>query len=412
MDDYKYLRQLEAIDPTNAFIRYIIERVIDDNYRGIQCSQHNRLTFDYFSKLIEAIYLVAQDKVFDIHIGDDKGVLQPQANKYYEVVCEINNSVGKGTINSVKKNTFPDIARMGFLNRYDKNGNKVVESGDRQGIYSVGLSEMGIRFANASIFGKIKLFTDGIDILTQNTASQLVELLYLNDYGIDNLTILEFMYIFSDDRPRVSYNDKLYYLLEYRKLSPLQKSKVDECLKNFCNPENRRYLHNKLPLRDYNNWKNESLQIFGLLGNSTYFKVDHDKLILNTGNYGIFDEQTVRKAQAKNEYFKLHNVPRNCNFELHHIVPFSTAQNKSDTVLIDNYKNLIYLSNSKHKEFTIANSKNIILNYKTDNSQMIFLDFDNGFILVDTSTDALLNPTLLPEIKRHNELLIRKFYYK
>lgn len=412
MEDYKYLRQLENIAPENAFIKYITERVTDDDYRGIQCSQHNRLTFNYFRKLVEAIYNIADDEVFAIHVGDDNGTLQPSAKKYYEVVEAIKNAVGKGTINSVKKNTFPDIARMGFLDRYDKHGKKITEGASRQPVHSVGLSNLGTRFATASAFEKIKLFTDGVDILTKNAASELVELLYLNDYGIDSIDILEFMYIISDDRYGVSFHDKLNLLLEYRRLTSTQKISVDTCLKNYCNPENRRGYDNKTLLRDYSNWKNESLQIYGLLANSTYFKVENNKLILNTGNYGLFDENTVRSEKAKREYFRFHSVSKNDEYELHHIVPFSKAENKSDAVLIDNYKNLIYLKSSKHSEFTVAKNQNVILKYNQGNPRLLFLDFNDGYILVDVTEDALFSLNLLPAIKEHNETLLRKFYHQ
>ena len=78
--------------------------------------------------------------------------------------------------------------------------------------------------------------------------------------------------------------------------------------------------------------KNESQQIYGLLANSTYFKVEGTELILNTGNYGLFNAQANRGAKAKADYFKNHNVNKTVGYDLHHIVPFAKAQNKSDAV--------------------------------------------------------------------------------
>ncbi len=411
MEDYKYLRELESISNNNTFLQYISERVSSNDYRGIQCSQHNRLTFDYFSKLVSIIYSAAGDRTFGIHIGDDTGKKQPQAEVYYKIVSNIRKAVGKGTINSVKKNTFPDMARMGFLDRYDKFGAKITEGSSKSAIYSVGLSESGIKFAKAAAFEKIKLFTDGVDILTKNAASELVELLYLNDYGIDRIGILEFMYIFSDDREKITANDKLRLLLDYRRLSSSQKDKVDDCLKMFCNPENRKSFKNKTLLRDYNNWKNESQQIYGLLSNSTYFKVENNCLILNTGNYGLFDTRTNRGTKAKTDYFKEHNVLKSGGYELHHIVPFSKAQNKNDAAFIDDYKNLICLSDEKHEEFTASGSKNVIMKYTQDSQNILFMDFDDKIILVDINKDALFAPSLLPVVKEYNQMLLQKFYY-
>ncbi len=411
MEDYKYLREIENISATNSFVKYIADRIASNDYRGMQCSQHNRLTFDYFSNLVSVIYDVAGNSIFDIHIGDDKGEKQPQAYTYYEVVDRIKSVVGKGTINSVKKNTFPDIARMGFLNRYDKDGDKIIEGTSRAGVYSVGLSELGVKFAQATAFEKIKLFTDGVDILTKNAASELVELLYLNDYGIDTIDILEFMYILSDDRKGITSNDKLRLLLDYRRLTSAEKEKLDEYLKAFCNPQNRRDFDNKTLLRDYGNWKNESQQIYGLLANSTYFKVEGTKLILNTGNYGLFNAQANRGAKAKADYFKNHNVIKTAGYDLHHIVPFAKAQNKSDAVFVDDFKNLIYLNDEKHSEFTVSGSKNVILKYTQNNPNVLFMDFNDSFILVDITKDALFSPSLLPLVKEYNAQLLKKFYY-
>lgn len=115
MEDYKYLREIETLANGNGFIGYIIERVLDENYRGYQCSQHNRLTFKYFCCVIDAIYGNAENEIFNIHTGDDKGLLQSDAAMYYRIVEAVKAKTGKGTINSIKKNTFPDIARMGFF---------------------------------------------------------------------------------------------------------------------------------------------------------------------------------------------------------------------------------------------------------------------------------------------------------
>lgn len=412
LEDFNYLHKIVQLCPDNEFINYIVDRVAQDKYRGIQCSQHNRLTFEYFESLLKVIYEIAGDSVFCIHVGDDNGKRQPLANIYYKIVDETNKISGKGTVNSIKKNTFPDIARMGFLNRYDKNNILINEalSLKRYSVYSVGLSQMGIQYVNADPFTKIKLFTSGVEKLTKNTASELVELMYFNDYGIDCIDILEYMYIFSDDRCDISFNDKLRYLIAYRQLPEELRQKVTFYLRQFCNPNNRKSKKNKTLLRDYNNWKNESQQIFSLLGHSTYFKVENNKIILNTGNYGLFDPNAKRGEKSKKDYFTNHCVKRNKGYELHHIVPFSMAKSKNDALYIDDFKNLIYLKSQKHAEFTKSCNKNVILKY-SDNKNIIFLDFDDSFIMVDLLTDALFSPKLLPIVKEYNNKLLKKFYY-
>ena len=96
---------------------------------------------------------------------------------------------------------------------------------------------------------------------------------------------------------------------------------------------------------------------------------------------------------------------------MHHIVPFSKAQNKSDAVFVDDIKNLIYLKDKKHDEFTITGSKHLILKYTQNSPNILFMDFEDSFILVDITKDALFSESLLPTVKEYNQMLLRKFYY-
>ncbi len=418
MTNYDILRKIESVYPHNHFIDYIINRIQDDNYRGIQCSQHNRLTYDYFRALIEIIYKSVGDKMFCIHVGDDKGVRQPQAAGYYTIVNNIKNVVGKGTINSVKKNTFPDLARAGFLERFDKNEMRITETftiGEekiartRSNIYKVRLSNLGIRFAQASSeFERRKYYTDAVDTLTKNAATDLVELLS-TDERVESVSIEEFMYIFSDDRENVRYNDKLMYLSDYRKLSEEQKNQVDLLLKEYCNPE--RNTGDKTNSRDYHNWKNESQQIFNLLSNSTYFKVINGNLLLNNGEYGLFLQPAQRGQRPRDRYFKYHNVSKKTDYELHHIIPFKKANTQRDARYIDDERNLIYLSSSKHAEFTSTHNINIRASFKEPVISFLRLNDIDGIINVDLSKkDALVSNAKIAEMVEYNKKLLNVFY--
>lgn len=414
MEDYRYLDSLRDISPQNDFIRYIIQRVNSNDYRGVQCSQHNRLTFGYFKAVIDAIYAAAGEERFAIHVGDDNGIRQPAAKMYYGVVEEIDRHAGKGTINSVKKNTFPDIARMGFLERFGRDtAHPVSELGKRRHVFSVRLSPLGLKFARAKTpFEQLRRFTDGVDRLTQSAASELADLFWDNDFGINGLHILEFMYILSDDRAGISFHDKLRMLLSYRALTEAQRADVHACLRAYCNPDNRRSYNYKPLLRDYSNWKNEAQQIYGLLGYTVFFHVVNDTLVPNTGEFGLFfDPNTRRSQKGKTEYFAQHGVEKRAGYELHHIVPFSKAQTKADALLVDDFKNFLYLSNQKHTEFSAAHTRHVILSHKADGSLLSLRDEGGDFITVAPDTDALFSPALLPQLKAYNEGLLRKFGY-
>ncbi|GEM_PF-948720 len=418
MTDYEILKAIDTTQQGNLFLGYIIDRIQDNNYRGIQCSQHNRLTYHYLKTLIQVVYEIAGEKSFAIHIGDDNGDRQPQAATYYKIVDAINKRTGKGTINSVKKNTFPDLARAGFLYRYNKNGEPITEkfsigenkiTQKRQNVYSVQLSPLGIKFATAETeFERRKYYTDLVDILTKNAATDLVELLSTDDQ-FDTISLYEFMYILSDDRNNIHYNDKLLYLTEYRRLTDAQRNRVTELLKAYCNPG--RNIGTKANARDYGNWKNESQQIFGLLSNSTYFKVNDEQLILNDGTYGLFTQKAERCQRPKTEYFKYHHITKQKGYELHHIIPFKKATTQKEAQWIDDERNLIYLSAQKHAEFTATQNVNICASYKEPN--LFFLQRDNieNIIKVDiTKEDALLSKDRIQDIIEYNKRLINKFY--
>jgi hypothetical protein len=412
MNDYEILRSITQIDRNNQFLEYIVNRIVGEDYRGYQCSQHNRLTYDYFKSVILSIYKIVGEEQFYIHVGDDEGERQIEAERYYNIVELIRNESGKGTINSIKKNTFPDIARMGFLCRYNRKNeliNDNIEGTKKSRVYSVQLSTMGIRFAKEKLeFNRRKWFTEGIDNITKNTSSELVELFSLDD-NISQIDILEYMYIMSDNRINVSFKDKIEYLFEYRKLTDVQKQKVTELLKKYCDPDKR---YSKIDKRDYGNWKNESQQIFGLLANTTYFKVLNNTLMLNDNkSYGLFAQVAKRKQSSKNEYYKHNGIKKQKGYELHHIIPFAKASNQKDAELIDDQRNLIYLEETKHSEFTNSNNVNICVSYNKPIISFLKVDDINEIINVNIENkEALLSEGLIPQMKEYNERLLRKFY--
>lgn len=75
-------------------------------------------------------------------------------------------------------------------------------------MYKIRLSSLGLKFAKSkTMFEKLKCYTDAINILTKDVATEMVELLS-TDYRFDYINILEFMYIISDNRIHVTYGDK------------------------------------------------------------------------------------------------------------------------------------------------------------------------------------------------------------
>ena len=115
--------------------------------------------------------------------------------------------------------------------------------------------------------------------------------------------------------------------------------------------------------------------------------------------------------KTKDEYFRYHNVKRDSNYELHHIIPFKRAVTQQDAQFIDDERNLIYLSAEKHAEFTATQNINIRASYTQPN--ILFLQLDNIEHIITVNLDqrdALLSADKITDIIGYNKLLLSKFY--
>ena len=125
----------------------------------------------------------------------------------------------------------------------------------------------------------------------------------------------------------------------------------------------------------------------------------------------MFVQSAKRRQKPKEEYFNYHGINKTPNYELHHIVPFKRANNQTDANFIDDKRNLIYLSSSKHAEFTSSQNKNIRTSYSAPNLLFLHIDNADGFIVVDlTKQEALISENRIQEVVDYNKKLLSKFY--
>ena len=400
-DPQDILKEILSIDENNRFLKYIVERIESDDYRGWHASQHNRLDLEIMQSIMQAIFDVVGRGGFVIPPGDLKDYLSEEdAYKnfpdYKEIVHKVAPKIGKGGFNSVKKNFFPDMDRMGFLKRSeDKRIGELTQNG-------VDLIK------DDSIFGRYKKFTDAIDKLLGSNASNLAETIHRSEYAHDAISIYEFMFIFSDTDES---QDKIEILDSYRSLGRAKQERVKDLIKKYANPRN--FEGNKTQKRDFNNWKNQAQQIFKLLKATVYFEVKgNDYFRLKGGDMGFF-ENTVSKRSTipKKEYFEFHNVEKRNKFELHHIIPISHARNIREARIIDNYRNLIYLHKSSHKKITRAGNKNVILNINP--TEATFSGFGEAKpIKAKNEVDALYTKeqNKINKVAKHNADLLQSIY--
>lgn len=398
------LSEITSVEEGNLFLQYIVRRLRSDEYRGWHVSQHNRYTMNDMEAIMRAIYRTVQTRAFAIPPGDygAGAVLPAMFADFAEILSRAKKVMGKATINSLKKNFFIDLDRMGFLNRMQiRVDNKLTWHGE--------LTSHAVEFLNVNndLVAKYKKFTDGIDKIFGNKISQLAELLSLSDYNHDAISIYEFMFILSDQSENL---DKIEILDSYRSLKQYQRENAISLIKQYADPT--KFAGDKTNKRDFHNWKNQAQQIMILLKATVYFEVEPNKYLrLNTGTTGFFEERPRRRAGPKRQYFAFHGIQKKAEFELHHIVPISLARNKTEAKVIDDHLNLIYIHRVKHKEISKRRNENVVLSIDPANATFSNFQKSNS-ITAKNKKDAFYSDDKkkVKKMASHNAGLLKSIF--
>ncbi len=260
------LKQIQAIDPSNRFINYIIDRLQSDNYRGWHVSQHNRYGLFEIQEIIQCIHDKVGVNSFAIPTGDPgKNVpLGSPHRDFQDILTNVVLKIGKGTTNTIKKNFFPDMGVMGLLKRdkvgrgWGKNGNLTPKA--------ITLMELKSNPRKAR-----KMFMRCLEQLFGARLPQLLQMLYFSKYCNDRIDVYELMFILSDSDEKI---DKIDLLNEYRRLDKNQKATAMMLIKGYANSNS--FKGNKIKKRDFGNWKNEAVQIIHLMKGIAYLEVEKD----------------------------------------------------------------------------------------------------------------------------------------
>ncbi len=370
------LNDILSIDPDSDFLKYIIKRLPSDNYRGWHISQQNRIDLEVVEHILDSIYEVADVNFFVIPPGDykdyksGKNILTSDFDQFQEIRRRINSRIGKGTFDSVRKNFFTDLVRMDFFERKDRKRYGRITTKGNNLIKSKHITE------------KYTIFTHGVDKLWGNKISELAETISLSDYRGDFISIYEFMFILSD----LESVDKISLIDSYRHLKKHQQQKVIQLIKEYADP---RKFEGKTAKRDFGNWKNQTQQMMGIMKATVYFEVLPNRgFKLNRGRSGIFPDIQKRSPVPKKEYFTYHKTEKNVTFELHHVVPVRFAKNKEEMKLIDDYRNLIYISRSKHKEISKKKEEHVVLGLNPE--EAIFSSFDKESVVKAENAESAI----------------------
>lgn len=382
----------------NKFLTYIQNRILKGDYRGVHISQHNRLPFDKVLKILTTINNIAGNNRFKIHVGDWNEAKQENCDIYYKIVDDLKKHLKQGTVNSLKKNIFPDLDVMGFLHRYTMNDDLALRY-RRNYIQFVELTDLAEKFINESKPRKqYKIYVEAVERLLEPILDELFYLLYKE---FESINVYEYMMIVSDETLKTE--SKIELIKAYRRLKKIQQIQIKQDIVKKFNEINKE-AQNKNEMRDFMNWYNESLQIFNLLNQTIYFKTFGKTTLMLGLSQEAFETLAKRSQKQKDKYFEWHNIQRNEEYQLHHIYPVSYFTTKKELSLIDDYRNLIYIKNTKHAEIPHDNNLFVKLDYR--NEKILLVNPINARDYIDITNDVLININNLPVVIDYNKKLL------
>ncbi|MBO6094543.1 restriction endonuclease subunit R [bacterium] len=249
------LDDLLNIDTSNNALKFLYKRILCEDYRGLQISQHNRYTQEEVKIMLQEFYNVANTDIMQIRTTD----LSKRPNessgeeKYSRYINAVHDRLNRVTQDSMRKNYFVDFHRMGFIERLKYNGDPVSKFG-RDSTKYVRLTNLGLSFINNdNIFQQNIIYNDGLNNLFKGFLRDFMLIIcehkkYISEY--DYMFFISFLGFKIDDEIIDVY--KIINLLkEFDKLSKFQKEYAINIIKNYCNPIN--FNGNKKDKRDFGN---------------------------------------------------------------------------------------------------------------------------------------------------------------
>ena len=234
------------ISPGNKALRFIDRRLLDKHYRGDRSSQHNRFKPEEVRKTLELLNKYAPfPSLLPIRTTDlsKRPHNLPEEYEYARFIDEVNQSVGRHTQDTMKKNWFPDLHRMDLIVRYNTNG-EPTDPWKQRPIKYVRLSEHGVMLLEADgLDEQLDIFTHGITRLLGGFITVLFRLLRDPDVDLKKVTIYEFMFFVSaipTEAKRTSFSisvkECIDLILSFRRLSHVQRLSVIETLRERLQP--------------------------------------------------------------------------------------------------------------------------------------------------------------------------------
>jgi len=353
---------------------YLVKRISNPSaYRGMHLAQHQRLPIDKFEVIVRAIFTVAGDDKFVEPSGDDPdpsgthelgdtrrapaGMTLKQCRDYWEILDEIARAEAQGvgaSFNSLKKNTFPNLERMGILER---------SSADTAGaVKTAKLTRYAIEFLKGSNRQKVVVYSNAM----QKILSPLLEVLDLALERFDSVNVYEMMLFLTDDMK--SIDERVNLLGRYKLLKRLQTIKLHTDIKDLMSKKMGTHVPKKEKL-DWHNWWNESKQMLGMLSTVVGYSVLNDDIVMKAGDARQEQFNRTRSQNVKTQSLEWHGLEAKRGWELHHIIPVEYAASSSDLRKIDDKRNMLYIPSAVHR--LIPNSSNLMVQLDINKTHVV-----------------------------------------
>lgn len=409
---------VSQIQPGNRALKFIDNRLRDDKYRGAESSQHNRYDSAEIYNILTIMdsYMPCKSlmRVRDTDLQKRPENLPDEA--IYAKFCEkVKAKVGKGTQDSIRKNIFVDLHRMGLIDRYKEDKTKLAPF-VRSNVKYVSLSENGIKYVRSSLLNRAYVFTKALDKLLGGYIELALSM--LNERDLSHLSKYEFMFFVSavdtDTTFSVNMNECVELIKSYRLLSRTQQRAVIETLKQRLQPD--LFSGNKTHQRDWHNWQNKIDQVYHLFKQSPYFDVsgaDKDILTLSTRKVKTKAGETLnlprRSIAEKVAYFQEHEgVAKTPGFELHHVVPLSWSESPEQYKLFDTWRNMVYIDAFTHARITQNRNRNV--NMIKQGTGFLLADFSGNQVELIKDQTILYNTRNQPIMLEKNQDLLTTIF--
>lgn len=394
------------------FVRYLVDRISHKDYRGEHIGQQNRTHMDYerLRAILDSIHLVeatSPQRALWIPNGDDNPKSRSRAQtengqafqEYLDYVSIINKATavgghkGSGTYNSVKKNWFTDMERMGLVKLNPVPGCSFFKA--------LTLGKRGNTILAAKSFEDGYLaFSSAIDdLIGSQILAVLIHILWNNRVEFDKITLAEYQFIVSDKRPNVDAERKIQLIRGYRALRRKHKIFIESHINKWS-------VSNKGI--DYGNWKNQAQQSFKVFNASQYFRNFNGEYLTLATHEGDMLEAFRRASNVRIDYLRHHGVGPINDFEFHHVIPFSMITTKKELKDIDTWKNLIYIDSKAHKRVPTVGNSYLCLESSPAWRLVHFLDTSDMIVIQPSEIQVSKNPAIISRVLDYNARLLRE----